>query len=88
MQPFRALTSPVFSPSGACIALKAALDQGAYAAQIFDVARGVAARAPIESDAASITWTATGDSLVYRPVDANSWCAPPTGAVCRLLRSL
>jgi len=45
---------------------KAALDQGAYAAQIFDVARGVAARASIESDAASIAWTATGDSLVYR----------------------
>ena len=66
MEPFRAFTRPVFSPSGAYVAMTAALDQGAYVAQIFDVARGVAARAPIESDAASLAWTATGDSLVYR----------------------
>lgn len=66
MQSFYGFTRPVFSPSGAYFAVTAALDRGGYAPQIFDVARGVAARAPIEDDAGSLAWTSTGDSLVYR----------------------
>jgi serine/threonine-protein kinase len=66
MEEFTGFTRPVFSPRGDFIATMAARDMSGYSMQLFDVARGVTARAPVEDAVAAVGWTATGDSLVYR----------------------
>jgi eukaryotic-like serine/threonine-protein kinase len=66
MEDFVAFTNPMFSPKGDKVAVLAARDMGNYALQLYDVARGVTARAPVEGEVAAVGWTATGDSVVYR----------------------
>ena len=66
MEDFMGFTRPVFSPKGDFVAVVAARDMGGYTLQLYDVARGVTTRAPVEGSVAAVGWTATGDSLVYR----------------------
>jgi len=66
MEEFVGFTRPVFSPKGDVVVTMAARDMGNYTMQLFDVTRGVNTRAPVDEPAAAVTWTSTGDSLVYR----------------------
>ncbi len=66
MQEFMGFTKPSFSPTGDRVAVIAARDQGGYSLQLYDVARDVTSRAPVEGDVAAVGWSGSGDSLVYR----------------------